>query len=98
VLALRISRARAGLLPLPLSRIVQSIEQAAEQSDLRLRWLQADGDPVAVLPIPASDGEHDLRIESLELRDGEIVVAGHVGPMVEAAAADQSPPIETTHR
>ncbi len=98
VLALRVSHARAGLVPLPLSRIVQSIEQAAEQSDLRLRWLQDEGDPVAVLPIPWSDGEHSLRIESLELGDGEIVLSGQVGPTVEATAVDQALPTETTHR
>lgn len=98
VLALRVSRARAGMLPLPLSRIVQSIEQTASQSDWRLRWLQDEGDPVAVIPLPKNEGDHELSIETLELRDGEIIAAGQVGSRVEAASADQSLPIKTTQR
>lgn len=98
VLALRVSKARAGLLPLPLSRIVQSIEETASQSDWRLRWLQDQGDPVAVIPLPKQEGEHKLSLESLELGEGAIVAAGLVGSPVTATAADQSPPSNTTQR
>lgn len=98
VLALRVSKARAGLLPLPLSKIVQSIEQAASQSDWRLRWLQDEGDPVAVIPLPKREGEHELSIETLELGEGEIIAAGQVGSRVETASTDQEPDTKTTHR
>ncbi len=98
VLALRVSKARAGLLPLPLSRIVQSIEEAASQSDWRLRWLQDEGDPVAVIPLPKPEGEHELSIQTLELGDGEIVAAGQVGSRVETASKAQSPESTTTQR
>jgi len=81
VLAVRICRARAGLLPLPLDGILDSIRETAGRADVHLRWQQADGDPVALISIPPTHGKEGkpVRIETLRLGKGEIYLAGTTG-------------------
>ena len=44
---------------------------------LRLKWAQAGSDPVAMLSLPDDDdADRVVRIETLELRKGEIRVSG----------------------
>jgi hypothetical protein len=78
VLALRIRNARAGLLPMPLGKVLDHISETARHTDLRLTWRRVGGDPVALISLPAPgdpDGEV-VRIETLQLGRGEIYVAG----------------------
>ncbi len=88
VVAVRIRQARAGALPVPLGHILDSISHAAQQLNLRLEWRKSHGDPVALITLPAlHDGNSEpLRLDLLELRDGELFVAGTVG----------NPPLETS--
>jgi hypothetical protein len=80
VLALRIVKARAGLLPMPLDKIFDRLSQAAHDMQLHLEWRQAGGHPVALLTLPAAeDNGRQVRIETLRLGDGEIYVAGSTG-------------------
>lgn len=77
VLGLRFRKARAGLLPLPLGTIVEQLGDAAGDLELKLTWRQTDGDPVALVTIPEMlDDGKALRIEHLEVRDGELYAAG----------------------
>jgi hypothetical protein len=76
VVALRIVRARAGLLPLPLDQVLKRLSQAALDLRLGLRWGRAGGDPVAMLSLPPADADRPARIETLRLGEGEIYVAG----------------------
>jgi len=78
VLALRIHKARAGLLPMPLAEILDRISQTARRMELRLEWRQTDGDPVALISIPPPRDQQGkvVRIETLRFRDGEIYLAG----------------------
>jgi hypothetical protein len=78
VIALRIERARAGAVPLPLDSILEGFTTAAKRADLQLAWKQTDGDPVALVTLPSliSDDELLLRLETLELREGELHLAG----------------------
>jgi hypothetical protein len=78
VLALRIVRARAGLLPVPLSDITHQLTQAAQGLHLHLEWRQAGGDPVAMLSVPAdrvAEGRR-VRVETLRLGQDEIYLSG----------------------
>ncbi len=78
VLALRIVRARAGLLPVPLRQVLDWLTQAAQNLQLHLQWRQAGGDPVAMLSLPA-DRAADARrvqVQTLRLGEGKIYVAG----------------------
>jgi len=78
VVALRIKKARAGQLPLPLDKVLDTVSQVASHLDLPLHWQQEDGDPVALVTIPPQRGNDDklIHIESLALADGEIYLAG----------------------
>lgn len=78
VLAVRIRKVRAGLLPVPLADWLEQVRLAAGESGIPLRWVEQDGDPVALVTVPMeqADGEHRLLLEQVELRDGELVVGG----------------------
>jgi uncharacterized protein YpmS len=78
VLALRISKARAGLMPMPLSEVLDQVSQAAVQAGLPVQWRQDGGEPVAWIPLPSlsENGEKRVQIDTLELRRGEIYLAG----------------------
>ncbi len=78
VIGLRIRKARAGALPLPLDEVLGQIGRASGQWEWRVDWRQADGDPVAQVRIPPPRHPEDprVRIETLRLGEGEIYVAG----------------------
>lgn len=78
VAALRIRKARAGMLPLPLEKVLEYISKAAKRLELKLEWRQADGDPVALISIPPPRDEEDrlVQIETLRLGKGEVYVSG----------------------
>jgi hypothetical protein len=78
VLAVRIRQARAGLLPVPLADWLEQVRLAAGESGIPLRWVEQDGDPVALVTIPMEQAgrDHRLLLEQIELRDGELVVGG----------------------
>jgi hypothetical protein len=78
VVALRIRRARAGILPLPLDEVLEHVTEAAGRWNLRIRWRQAQGDPVALISLPPprdAEGKR-VQLEDLRLGDGELYVAG----------------------
>jgi hypothetical protein len=82
VLALRIRGARAGLVPMPLAEILDAVSEAAAQMDLNLRWRRAEDDPVALIsfsPLTTDDGRL-VQIETLQLSEGEIYLAGTSRP------------------
>ncbi len=80
VFAIEIESARAGLLPVPLKKVIARLSDAARRARLQLRWSQNDGSPVALvnLPIEKDQVRDDVLLESLELRPGELFVAGSV--------------------
>jgi hypothetical protein len=80
LLALRIRNARAGLLPMPLTSVLDAISEAAGQIGFPLDWQRADGDPVALISTAPPDQDGKLvRIETIQLGDGEIYLAGTTG-------------------
>jgi hypothetical protein len=90
VVAVRIRRARAGALPLPLKNFLDRISRVAAQSGFPLRWAQEDGDPVALFKIPSEHEDYVTQgvfLESVELRDGEIFLAGSSGVTMPAQVA-----------
>jgi hypothetical protein len=93
VLALRIRRARAGALPVPLAQVLDGISHAARQLNLHLEWRKTHGDPVALITFakPRTGKSDRLTIETIELRDGELYVAGCVGPGETAHVAHEAP-------
>ena len=78
VVALRVRRARAGTLPLPLDNVLKQIARATDRLEWRIDWRQADGDPVALVTIPSPRDKHRrvVQLQTLRLGNGEIFVAG----------------------
>jgi len=78
VLALRIRRVRAGLVPMPLENVLAAVSKAARKAELPLQWRRADGDPVALVTIPQPRDEQNkvVEIKSLRLGEGEIYLSG----------------------
>lgn len=88
VLAIRISKARAGALPIPLKRWLESISEGARRAGVPLRWSHLDGDPVALVPISIRHKElkdRQLVIEEIVLSDGEIRLAGRTEAVTETS-------------
>ncbi|MGY8767426.1 MAG: hypothetical protein ACKVH8_03185 [Pirellulales bacterium] len=78
VVAIRIRQATAGLLPVPLSQLLDQVAEHTAKAEVPVRWKQMENDPVALLNIPNS-GEGingEIRIDTIALRDGEIYLAG----------------------
>jgi hypothetical protein len=76
VVHLRIIKARAGLLPMPLGPVLEHLSRAARDLHIHLQWRRSGGDPVAVLSLPAADDRQPVQVESIRLGDGEIYIAG----------------------
>jgi hypothetical protein len=94
VLKVRLRHARAGAFPLPLGKVLEGVARAAEDAKIQLSWLQAHGDPVAVIRLHASDDKAAYRLEKFQLGDDEVYVAGCTVPR----ASDGSPAVESTDR
>lgn len=78
-LAVRVIKAQAGWVPIPLADFLDHISQAARQAEIDLRWVQRDGDPVALITIPHEHDDSDVDrfvLELIELTPGKLTVAG----------------------
>ncbi len=77
-IAIRVQRVRAGVLPVPLTKILDQITEVAHQSGISLRWTQREGDPVALVALPVERPElrPGVVLERLEMGTGELVVEG----------------------
>jgi hypothetical protein len=77
VLALRIAKARAGLLPAPLDQVIERITKSARDLQFHVQWERVGGDPVALLTLPDDpDNAYRTTLQAVELGDGEIRIAG----------------------
>jgi len=78
VIALRIRNAKAGALPLPLDKVLDGVAEGAQRLELKIAWQTIDNDPVAMITIAPPRSSEDLKVsvKLLELRDGQIYVAG----------------------
>lgn len=76
---LRLMSVRAGALPLPVLRIADELATACQRLELPVRWAHQQGEPIALIEMhgdPESD-KPQLYIDSIELGDSELYVAGH---------------------
>jgi hypothetical protein len=76
--AVRFRRASLGSLPVPMAKVIRPVGQAAAQLNLHLTWQQQEGDPVAVVSLDRSPGaaDRDVKLEAIELAEGELRLAG----------------------
>jgi hypothetical protein len=60
--------------------VLDSISHAARALDLQLEWRKLHGDPVALVTLSQQRGDRSgrFRLETLELRAGELFIAGTI--------------------
>jgi hypothetical protein len=94
VVACRILGAKAGMMPLPLKSVLDKFTGASKRLNIPIRWVQEDGDPVALLTIAPDLPEENRRlvVETLQLQDGGLYLAGeaqyqmpHSGTLLQSA-------------
>jgi hypothetical protein len=78
VVGLRIHKARLGAIPWSLDHVLKNVSSAAQQSNVLIRWRQADGDPVALITLPPinADRKQMVHIDTIRLEEGALVVVG----------------------
>jgi hypothetical protein len=78
VIGLEIHKARLGALPWSLDRVLKGISDAAQQANVRVRWRQSDGNPVALITVPPVGGERSkrIRVEAIKLEEGRLIIRG----------------------
>jgi hypothetical protein len=81
VVGVRIRKARAGTLPLPLGGFLRDVIESGREIGLQIEQQQIEGDPLLLVTLPTSFAKSDksLSLETLELRDGALYIAGQSG-------------------
>ncbi len=81
IIAVRIRNVRAGKLPLPIGSLLEEIAASGRELGLAVDQQLIEGDPLLLITLPASDNDTGKRmsLESLELHEGELYVAGQSG-------------------
>ena len=79
-IAIRITRLRAGRLPLPLKRTLERLSAAAAKAGLGLQSSQDAGKPVAVVRLPTDSGKppRNVALESLQVQNGQLSAHGRM--------------------
>lgn len=90
VAGLRLRKARIGVLPLPLSKVVEHINRGAGDLQIAVKWIEHEGDPVMLVGVTnaLSTDDEVRRLEEIELRDGELALAGTATPRKASSRAD----------
>jgi hypothetical protein len=81
-LAISVMVIRAGALPLPLSQFKERIKKITSNTNLNLQWETREGETVALIDVPDAYPGHvdgSVVIESIELSDQRLTVAGQTG-------------------
>ncbi len=91
--AIRLERARAGLVPIPLSRVIDEVNERAERTDVSLRWTEVKGSPVALirLPLDRDDDKSRVVLDRLDTANNQLLLAGRT-EMPAPTATDESQP------
>ncbi len=85
VVAFTLEKIRAGVLPVPPDRIVQTLTAQAKKNGLDITWTK-DGDfPVATIRYRADRARKDVVLERLNIRDGQIRLSGRSNRSTAAA-------------
>jgi hypothetical protein len=97
VAAIRLRRAYLGALPLSMPDVVAEISKGAAALGLPIRWAEQEDDPLLLVAVSdALSTEEELRqLERLELRDGEVLLAGKTEPR-SASTSQARRPVQAT--
>lgn len=89
VAGIRFRKARIGILPLPLAKVVEHINNGAKELDIAVRWIENEGDPVLLVGVTnaLSTDDEVRRLEVIDLREGELSLAGTATPRKASSSA-----------
>ncbi len=75
--AVRVKRARAGILPLPMEELIEKMIAAATKAGLGARRMQQEGDPVILFDVHGLAGKKEiLKLQTVEIGDGVVRLSG----------------------
>ena len=76
VVALELQALRAGSLPITAQSLLERISEVARRQDIEVTWYRRNGNPVALLHFQATQPRPTVRLERLELSEGQLVIGG----------------------
>ena len=94
MLALQINELKAGALPLPLSNFLRGITHEAAKGGVDVRWDDTDSGPIALVTVPSEHPGYvraPVIVESIQLIDGNLRLAGHTGPLAHESYSPLGP-------
>lgn len=95
VLAVEVRNLKAGALPLPLNHFVHQISRRAAYDSLEVKWDEGeDGAPIGLITVPSEHPKYvrtPVIVESVELSEGRLWLAGHTGPEAYTGFQPQGP-------
>jgi len=74
---LTLEKIRAGILPVPADNVLDRIIDHARRHGVDVQWWRRDGYPVVVLRYTPNLSREDVQLEELDIRNGQIRLAGH---------------------
>lgn len=79
VVSLTLEKIRAGALPVPPERIIETLTQQARKNGLDLVWSKDGELPVATIRYKAARNRNDVVLERIMIREGQIKLTGRSG-------------------
>ena len=76
VLALSIEKVRAGMIPIPVNRIIGPLTDGARERGLDIRWKDGENPPVALIRFRPDGGGSDVVRQKLTVLQGQIRFSG----------------------
>ncbi len=73
---LTLEKIRAGILPVPADNVLDRIIEHARRHGVDVQWQRRDGYPVVILRYTPNLAREDVQLEELEIRNGQIRLAG----------------------
>ena len=73
---LTLEKIRAGILPVPADNVLDRIIEHARLRGVDVQWQRRDGYPVVVMRYTPSLSREDVQLEEVEIRSGQIRLAG----------------------
>ncbi|MFO0889529.1 MAG: hypothetical protein U0790_10370 [Isosphaeraceae bacterium] len=73
---LTLEKIRAGILPVPADNVLDRIIEHARIQGVNVQWQRRDGYPVVVMQYTPNLAREDVQLEELEIRSGQIRLAG----------------------
>lgn len=94
MLALHVQNLKAGALPLPLGNFRKGITNEAAKGGVDIRWDETERGPIALVTVPSEHPNYvsaPVIVESVQLVDGSLQLAGHTGPLAHQSFQPRGP-------